>query len=264
MPEFLKPPGKTESIHYRNEWKYLLSYPEAEFLKRRLLPFMKTDPHAKNGQYMIRSLYFDDWRMSSYEEKIMGVMGRKKWRIRIYNYSDARISLERKIKHGNYIHKDAASLTREEFERILDLDFCFLLEKEENLCREFYVECITSQLRPKVIVDYERTPLILEEGTVRITFDSDVRAAVGSFDIFDPELPTLYVFESGKMLLEVKYTEFLPQIIKQCLPADGQEFTAFSKYTSCFEKACHLTDPAFQIYKTIYKGRIRDEYERLF
>ena len=225
---------------------------------------MKTDPHAKNGEYMIRSLYFDDWRMSSYEEKIMGVMGRKKWRIRIYNYSDKRILLERKIKHGNYIHKDSVLLTREEYEKILDLDFGFLLEKEENLCREFYVECTANRMRPKVIVDYERTPLILEEGTVRITFDRDVRAAIGGLDIFDPELPALYVFEPGKLLLEVKYTEFLPQIIRQCLPSDGQEFTAFSKYTGCFERACHLTDPAFQISKSIFKGRIRDEHERLF
>ena len=93
-------------LYYRNEWKYLLSYPEAELLKQRLLPFLHLDSHAQNGQYMIRSLYFDDWRMSSYEEKIMGVMARKKWRIRIYNYSDDQIFLERKIKHGNYIHKE--------------------------------------------------------------------------------------------------------------------------------------------------------------
>lgn len=251
-------------LSYRNEWKYLISYPEAELLKRRLLPFLSLDPHAQNGQYTIRSLYFDDWRMSSYEEKIMGVMARKKWRIRIYNYSDDRIFLERKIKHGNYIHKDSALVTREEFERILDHDYGFLLEKKENLCKEFYVECMSKKMRPKVIVDYERIPLILDEGTVRITFDSDVRAVVGGFDIFDQELPVLHVFEPGKLLLEVKYTEFLPQIIKQCLPANGQELTAFSKYTSCYEKVQHLTDPTFHISKSVFRGRIRDEHERLF
>ena len=40
-------------------------------------------------------------------------------------------------------------------------------------------------LRPRVIVDYEREPWILDAGTVRITFDMDVRAAVDGFDIFD-------------------------------------------------------------------------------
>ena len=46
-------------------------------------------------------------------------------------------------------------------------------------------------MRPRTIVDYDRVPWIMDEGTVRITFDSDVRAAVGSYDIFDPSLPTL-------------------------------------------------------------------------
>ena len=53
-------------------------------------------------------------------------------------------------------------------------------------------------MRPRTIVDYDRVPWIMDEGTVRITFDSDVRAAVGSYDIFDPSLPTLPVLEPGK------------------------------------------------------------------
>ena len=41
----------------------------------------------KNGGYLIRSLYFDDYWNSAYEEKESGVLMRKKYRIRIYNYS---------------------------------------------------------------------------------------------------------------------------------------------------------------------------------
>ena len=54
---------------YRNEWKYVISYPEAELLKKRLEPFMQYDSHAVDGSYMIRSLYFDDWKNSAYEQK---------------------------------------------------------------------------------------------------------------------------------------------------------------------------------------------------
>lgn len=59
-------------------------------------------------------------------------------------------------------------------------------------------------------MDYERIPWILDAGTVRITFDSDVRAAIGSYDIFDTGLPALSVLEPGKLILEVKFTEMLP------------------------------------------------------
>ena len=229
-------------LQYRNEWKYFISLWEAELLKKRLLPFMETDPHTINGKYMIRSLYFDDYWNSAYEEKLMGVGERQKWRIRIYNYQDSNIKLERKKKYSSYIHKDSAGITREEYEKIIAGDYSFLLHHRHPLCREFYYECMVKLYRPKVIVDYEREPLILQEGDVRITFDSDVRAALLNFDIFDPNLPTLAVLEQNTLVLEVKFTEYLPGLIRKLLPLDGQEFLAVSKYTLCYERAHHLTD----------------------
>lgn len=64
---------------YRNEWKYLISTSEKELLKLRLKPFLVADPHAKDGGYLIRSLYFDDYWNSAYEEKEAGVLMRKKY-----------------------------------------------------------------------------------------------------------------------------------------------------------------------------------------
>ncbi|SFG26093.1 polyphosphate polymerase domain-containing protein [Oribacterium sp. WCC10] len=247
---------------YRNEWKYLISHSEGELLRRRLAPFLHLDKHAKEDGYEIRSLYFDDYKNTAYNQKLMGVYARKKWRIRIYNYSDAKISLERKKKSGSYIFKEMADITREEFERIMAGDYGFLLEKKENLCKEFYVECLTNLLRPKVIVDYKRLPLILDEGTVRITFDSEVAAAVGSFDIFDETLPKLPAIDEGVEVLEVKYTEFLPQIISELLPTDGQEFVAFSKYVSCYDAAHQLTDVTAGISKNC--GRFAEKNWHIF
>ena len=165
---------------------------------------------------------------------------RKKYRIRIYDCSDRSIKLERKKKFGSYIYKESAPLTKEEFYRILDGDYQFLLKSPYPLCREFYVECVSNLMRPRTIVDYDRVPWIMDEGTVRITFDSDVRAAVGSYDIFDPSLPTLPVLEAGKLVMEVKFTEMLPQIVRDLLPPNAQEFTAVSKYVLCYEKSQYL------------------------
>lgn len=235
---------------YRNEWKYYISLWEAELLKQRLSPFLQADPHAVDGKYMIRSLYFDDYWNSSYEEKMMGIEERQKWRIRIYNYSDSRIRLERKKKQGSYIHKDSAPLTRGEYEKIINGDYSFLLKYQAPLCQEFYYECTVKLQRPKVIVDYEREPFIQPEGDVRITFDSDVRAAIGGWNIFDPKLPTLAALEPNMLVLEVKFTEFLPGVVQKLLPPDGQEFSAISKYTLCYERAHHLTDVLAGIAKT--------------
>ena len=173
---------------YRNEWKYLIDNAQREYVTKRLSPFLNLDKHAKNGGYMIRSLYFDDYFNTAYEEKDAGVLKRKKYRIRIYNCTDASIKLERKKKFGSYIYKEAAKLTRDEVYKIIDGDYDFLLKSDNSLCREFYYECVSNVMRPRTIVDYEREPWVLDEGTVRITFDMDVRAAVGSYDIFDSML----------------------------------------------------------------------------
>lgn len=221
---------------YRNEWKYIISEPEKELLKLRMKHLFQLDPNAENGGYLIRSLYFDDYWNSALEEKEMGVFSRKKYRIRIYNCSDKNIKLERKKKAGSYIYKESASLTREEVGQILAGEYGFLLKSDQPLLREFYVECTSSVMRPRVIVDYEREPYIMDEGTVRLTFDNHVRAAVLSHDIFDPHLPALEVLEPGTVVMEVKFTEFLPQVVREVLPLSAAEFTAVSKYVLCCEK----------------------------
>lgn len=230
---------------FRHELKYLISEGEHQLLRRRLGALMRLDGHAVNGGYMIRSLYFDDYWNSAYEEKEMGVLARRKYRIRIYDCSDSVIKLERKRKVGSYIYKEDASLTREETEKILSGEYGFLLRSPSRLCREFYVECISNMMRPRVIVDYEREPWIMEEGTVRVTFDSDVRAAIAGYDLFDAALPALSVLEPGKLVMEVKYTEFLPQIVRSILPPSSEELTAVSKYVLCYEKTRYLHDFAY-------------------
>ena len=167
--------------------------------------------------------------------------------LRIYNCQDSHIKLERKIKLSNYIHKDSASITRQEFDWITEGRYDFLLRHKNRLCQEFYYECMANALRPKVIVDYDREPFILKEGDVRITFDSNVRAAVPDADFFDSDLPSYEVVPFGKTVMEVKFTEFLPQFIRDILPPDGDEFSAISKYTMCYERLYHRTDALFMI-----------------
>ena len=238
-----RPGGSGEQ--FRHELKYRISEEEHDLLKLRLPAFLAPDPHAEGGSYLIRSLYFDDYWNSAYEDKDSGVLMRKKYRIRIYNYSDRIIRLERKKKFERYIFKESAPLTREQLYAILEGSFDFLLHSPHPLLQEFYVECVCSQMRPRTIVDYDREPWVRDEGTVRLTFDRNVRAAVGSFDILDPSLPVLSVMPPGEMIMEVKFTEFLPQIVREILPPKGSELEAYSKYVLCYEKTRYLRDYAY-------------------
>lgn len=225
---------------FRHELKYLINFGDRDVLKTRLLGLMSKDTHAQSGYYKIRSLYFDDFWNSSYNEKLMGISTRSKYRIRIYDDSDSVIKLEKKTKQGNYINKVSANLTREETDKILNGDYGFLLMNPQPLCREFYVKCTSSVMRPRVIVDYEREPFVFAVGDVRLTFDSDVRAGALDFSLFDPTLPTVNVLEPGKLVLEVKYTELLPQMIRRALPSRGAEYSAVSKYVLCCDKTDYI------------------------
>lgn len=223
---------------YRHELKYLINLPDWAMLASRLPAIVHRDPHAgTNGEYHVRSLYFDDYWNTAYEEKEIGVLTRCKYRIRVYNCQDNVIRLERKSKYGPYIHKESAPMARDEVERLLDGDYGFLLRSPHNLLQEFYYECTSRVMRPRVIVDYDREPFVMEVGDVRITFDKHVRAGMGTFVLFDPSLPTLEVLRGDQMILEVKFTSFLPKLVKELLPPKACELTAASKYVLCCDAA---------------------------
>jgi len=89
-----------EADRYRHELKYICSDLELRIVEQKLRAVMKPDPYAdENGEYLIRSVYFDDYQRSRFFENEDGVDPREKFRIRAYNCSDARICLEKKIKH---------------------------------------------------------------------------------------------------------------------------------------------------------------------
>lgn len=229
--------------HYRHEMKYLISMQDYALMRMRLMPVLGHDKHADaNGEYWIRSLYFDDYWNTAYEEKDLGILLRKKYRIRIYNCSDSIIRLERKNKFGAYIYKESAPLTRQETDAIIDGDYAFLKASEHNLLREFYYECTARVMRPRVVVDYDREPFTMEAGDVRITFDKHVRAGMGTFDIFAPDLPTVEVVEGDWMIMEVKFTTFLPKLVRRLLPPRASQMTAASKYVLCCDAAVRQMD----------------------
>lgn len=63
------PPMRVTQERCRHELKYLINEGEHAALACRMAPVFKLDKHARAGGYTIRSLYFDDYCNSAYEEK---------------------------------------------------------------------------------------------------------------------------------------------------------------------------------------------------
>lgn len=222
---------------FRHEQKYIIKQYQYAELRTVLGSMMEQDAHAgAEGEYMIRSLYFDDMYMSAYHDKLDGVYKRKKYRVRIYNCQDAVIHLECKRKEGAYIEKSAVRLTRKEYDALALGEYDFLLKKGDLLAEKFFIDSRRDLLRPQVIVDYEREPYVFDAGTVRITFDKNVRACAATGDIFDRELPSYHTLPADEMILEIKFTGYLPERIRQIFKVRNFTQTSASKYCMCVDR----------------------------
>ncbi len=218
---------------YRHEWKHVINYLDLLMIRARLRAVAEPDPHAVNGRYLIRSLYFDDPDDRALREKIDGVNMREKFRIRCYNGDASFIRLEKKSKRNGLGTKYDAGLTAAEAQKIIDGDIEWMKDAGDRpLLQELYCKMRFRRLRPKTIVDYTREPYIYRPGNVRVTFDYDIRTGLYCTDLLDPDCPTVPAAEAP-MLLEVKWDAFLPDIIRDAVQVPGRRESAFSKYAQC-------------------------------
>lgn len=218
---------------YRHELKYYINMQGYYSLRTRLRGAMRQDEHAgPEGDYHIRSLYFDDVDDTGLATKIAGVDDREKFRVRIYNKSDEVIRLERKIKHNSYILKHSCDITREEYERIVKKDVGFLLNKRALPCGAVYYNTMNRGLHPVKVVDYTREAYVYPVEDVRITFDKDLRMGT-SLDIFDADMLSVPMLDNGQMILEVKFNAFLPGFIRNLFYEIESRQCAVSKYAIC-------------------------------
>lgn len=218
---------------YRNELKYMISSRQAEVISGRLKHLCTVDKNAgSDGYYTVSSLYFDDYVNSGVHDKLDGIERRKKFRIRIYNGQDSIIKLERKVKNRNVCVKDSAVITREEYEQIMAGNLAFLEKTKIPVLRDFYVMYKTRKLRPKVIVKYERKAFLYRYGNVRITMDVMMKGSVGKCNLFS-ETAYLPAMDKSQTILEVKYTGYLPEVIRDLIQHGQGNMQAISKYTKC-------------------------------
>ena len=217
----------------RHEFKYQIDNLDYRILQKKLCTFLKPDSNMKpKSSYNVRTLYFDDLEDSNFHQKQAGVYNRKKYRLRIYNHSDAVIKFERKRKIGAYVLKETARLTRWEADRLLVGDYGFLAKSDHRLLREFYCELRCRLLHPVVIVEYEREAFVHPIGNVRITFDSCLRTGHNVESFFEGTSMAGVLNQQG-VILEVKYNEVLPEYIRGLFPDTIRPRLAIGKFVIC-------------------------------
>ena len=200
--------------NYRHEYKYMISRSAAQLLKLRLPHFTKRDPHAGNrGQYTIRSLYFDDMAFTAFQDKVAGVDNRTKYRIRCYDRDSTFCRLERKEKKGDLTRKTGQTITQADADALQRCLCTGCPDHPEGLGEELRLLCVGSGYRPRVLVDYDRTPY---QGSLWASFDAMIP-----------------VLEPDQVILEVKFDDFLPGYLSDVLGDIPKIPMAISKFALC-------------------------------
>lgn len=228
------------AVKYRHEYKYLIDARQQEMLRLYAAGALLPDSHAdENGEYLIRSLYFDSLEDSCFYENENGDDPREKYRIRFYNCDSRRISLECKAKTRTMTRKTSCPITLNQCisfmeGRIPEPD----RDVSPGQAAMFWQMRIRS-LRPVVIVQYMRTPYVNEAGNVRVTFDYNIASSNDIAGFLDNEISLRQILPTGRSILEVKWDEFLPSYIKEQLELDSLQWTSFSKYYLCRKYNCY-------------------------
>ena len=219
-------------MDYRHEWKHEISTSDMIAIRQRMRAIAKPDHHALDGKYRIRSLYFDNLADKALREKIDGVNCREKFRIRYYNKDQSFIRLEKKSKWNGLGNKQSTTLSAEEAQAIVDGDLDWMMDSDRLLLQELYTKMTVHGLRPKTIVDYTREPFVYAPGNVRVTLDYDIRTGLGCTDFLNPDAITIPAGDAP-IILEVKWDEYLPSVIRDAVQLNSVRTTAFSKYAIC-------------------------------
>lgn len=219
-------------MDFRHEWKHEINAADLIAIRQCMRAVAMPDPHAVNGRYLIRSLYFDNAADKALREKLDGVSRREKFRIRYYNGDPSVIHLEKKCKVGGLCSKQSAGLTPQEAQAIVDGRTDWMMDGGRPLVQELYSKMQAQGLRPRTIVDYTREPFVYPPGNVRVTLDYNIRTGLGCTDFLDPDCVTVPA-GGAPIILEVKWDHYLPDIIRDAVQLRGRRAAAFSKYAQC-------------------------------
>lgn len=223
-----------DARRFRHEFKYLISAAQVPMIKNRILHLLPSDRHAgPAGSYSVRSLYFDDYADRCFYENENGTDPREKFRIRIYNRSAERITLELKCKERGMTHKRACPLTEEQARMLMAGEILPDIASQHPLLQKLSAQMLSRRLRPVVIVEYDRAPFTYENGNVRVTLDMNLAASGATGAFLDENIPRRPVMPAGQHLLEVKYDAYLPDFIYRNLQLESLTQTAYSKFYIC-------------------------------
>ena len=207
---------KDNEIFSRFEFKYIIKKNVSEAIQNEVKNFTKIDSYASSkGKYLVRSLYFDNNLFTNFHEKVDGIKKRYKFRIRTYEDHDdfnTPLFLEMKGRNDLRTYKVRTKINKNDlnlFYKQKNLPYLNHKYLNNKLIEQYIFDSYKKKIIPKVLVDYNRVPLINKNGLYfRLSFDSNIKACASN-NIFN-STNSWKACIPGNDILEVKFDFTIP------------------------------------------------------
>ncbi len=216
-------------MKYSHEVKHEISREDIPVLRARLGAFMRCGSRVGGGAYRVRSVCFDTPFDNALRDKIDGVSLRENYLIRLYNGDASYISLDKKSMMNNLCALQSCAVSEKEARCIAGGDIEWLRDCDRQLCRELYTRITSQDLKPATIIDCTCESFAYPTGNVRVTLNYDIRTCDFCADFLDPAILAIPAGDSPVML-EIKWDDFLPDIIRDAVTVTCRCPDTFSKY----------------------------------
>lgn len=173
---------------------------------------------------IVNSIYYDDINYSAYNDNLLGIADRVKYRVRWYGDTLDKIKspvLEKKIKHS--------LLGTKEYHQMENFS---LSQSAPELSKSILQ--ISNQLFPHVIVRYRRTYLESMDGLLRATIDKELQY----INLVNGKV-TEQSHKDDVVILEIKYNQEHTKVANNCMQLLPYRLTKNSKYVSAMSYYLH-------------------------
>jgi len=213
----------------RSELKYYIPSEKLTGFLDGLSKIMELDPHCNSlyEGYRINSVYLDSNNRQCLQDKLDGVLFRKKFRLRRYENS-SKCYFEVKSKFGSRSIKQGFSLNKTELKKFQKQRFEEVKFLEKNGISDQLVSGSYSEV---VSIDYRRIAFRSDFFNIRVTVDysmacdfNNLSGDLSSYAI----IPLLF---DDRAIVEIKFDKYVPTSLRKYFENCGFLIrTSFSKY----------------------------------
>lgn len=225
----------------RIELKFQVSHEQADRIRGWARAHLESDDHSDatlGDGYYINSLYLDTQNLDVFHRRKQVIVG--KHRLRRYGL-ESLVWLETKRKSNDVVRKRRTCVNEQEVGRLWQEPTVDMISIRDGAETQqlwkgewFRRRLVSAGLRPVTIVRYERFARVGEcaTGQFRLTIDNHIRAQSAS----GWSIPG-FAIEGEDLLpdaeiLEFKFTDFVPPLLRQLMFEESLQVASFSKYRS--------------------------------